>query len=279
MKKWGFGLTVVFAILLSLGLGVITAGFSLMFSPEKLTTVSYWTNWGITQITSLLLFYLLIGFFGSKNEERDEYKTNEKTLKELTTAVDVDFSDFIVFFNRENKKRAWIKKNKGKIIKFKEKINRIKGHMKLNRFDLWRIRKFENKIKYRESLILPEYIEENIDFIKIKYARVSRAQLYNGEYEDENRGFIVSPKKFLLQTGASRLLISAIISGILTAVAVNLFVGLTPDFIVVMISLALSEIFIFVSAKMASNVVYKRYNLINQLNRITIFKQYAAWRK
>ena len=61
--------------------------------------------------------------------------------------------------------------------------------------------------------------------------------------------------------------------------AVNLFVGLTPDFIVVMISLALSEIFIFISAKMASNVVYKRYNLINQLNRITIFKQYAAWRK
>ena len=63
-----------------------------------------------------------MAFLGQKMKKEMNIKQTKKTLKELTTAVDVDFSDFIVFFNRENKKRGHeLKKNKGKIIKFKEK--------------------------------------------------------------------------------------------------------------------------------------------------------------
>lgn len=197
-RKVGWGSYTMYVVLFLILLAVngliqfISAGFSW----GVILTATYWLktiSGSASGLASFIIFSLL---------SRDvKISTNEKyndDLDELNTTVDgnvgPDLGEFAELETRKMKKSSWI------LLKEQE-TNEILGNMnqrqlKMKRLierDLPRPRGLVNKISYKRTLKkirqvedldiqkTPEWIEDNIDYVKIKHPSITQQEIINGE--------------------------------------------------------------------------------------------------
>ena len=154
------------------------------------------------------------------------YLTNEKNIQ---TFVDKDFEEpFIEKYadedNHDRKVRAWRRKIKTKLIRINNRwhINNMASHFKitqngenigLDAFSLksdkkiwvWKQKRLNTKINVLFERLTNEWINNNLDTIKIKYSKVSKSILVNGftpnqTVNDEANYKTESAKVFLSST-------------------------------------------------------------------------------
>jgi len=223
--------SIIGEILMNVLLGLMTLtiiGLSELLSPDWnwsiYATSTFWISYGLIQSAS---WFARIWIYMTRMVHHEKTDTNyEKLNEELQVFVDDDFETPYIeedaeIDNFNRKKRAWINKQKRKILKIanKHRITNILPYVKdIDKqnldtepfimssdievkkwfkwdftFRLWRKNRWGRKQKRVNSkitrilkTITSDWVLSNIDTIKVKYHKVSRTILCNGYVATKN---------------------------------------------------------------------------------------------
>lgn len=147
-------ITMIFASLSILGIFNF-AVFS--FEWQRLTEPAYWSAVILKTITLILLFNTGINLFFDKNkDENTQLRKAVEEYQQKNKLRDIDFDDWVnSVFNKSLKIEAYK-------IKMQKKLYRLTKHRHYN---------IDKKNEILKQLD-PQYIEENIEYIRVKYKKV-----------------------------------------------------------------------------------------------------------
>lgn len=178
---------IIFSILFCILMVGITDYISAGFTIKNLIKPDFWINLTLTTLgnVSIITAIILINV--------DKFTSNDEVYNVMKNRI-IEFRKtkyvaplFTKFCNESNRKT--------KIIYYKNKIEKKFTKLKptLNDLDIFNggtdEEKANNKycrtVRYYNELLKPEYIEKNIDKIKIKYPKISSSLIFSG-YKNEN---------------------------------------------------------------------------------------------
>ena len=181
----------LFSIMLTGVVELIEAKFDFTY----LLTADYWSNMVVSNISAFLMAFsstlMAADIIYQKTDSglgKEAYDLEEAVLMGSTN-INNDIDIMIAEENQERKKKAWVKKIRGKIIKierkFKEKdiseYAEILKDKNLETISLDNLRKLVKKKIKLERLIQKDYIESNLPYIKVKYYKITRMMIENGQ--------------------------------------------------------------------------------------------------
>lgn len=278
-KKAGNIFAFILSILAIIGIPLLTASVMVSFDFSQLLTMEYATRWALLQSLSMVAYQSLIGFRRVSNMEIPEYAEKEAKIKGIIYGADIDFQDFIEYYNRKNKKRSYLAKQNLKIINLRERMTEVRNTRKLTNRKQRKVDNLNKRIEDLKEITTPEYVEENIDFIKVDYPIISRNHfLSDGKIKDKEE-FIISSNKFYTKAFVKKFFKGMLNTTLLTAVVVTgSMSGGTPNIIYNILMPIASAAWMAYAGNKKANTEYQDILIPNQVNRLAVLKEYGTWR-
>ena len=267
-----------------------------------LLTASYWLK-TIAGAASGLGSFIIFAFM-----RRDTTILNNETYNQeyeelngiISTEVDDDFSDYIAYENREMKKQRWRQKWQNKKTKWQDKIPaRILNAIKLLKEDKWdfqipwwrlfkklklfirkhRAAKWQKKLDKINERLSKEWIEENIDYQKIKYPDITPSEILTGERKDQSNK-IIDNNAFSHIFRDRMPIIGLTLFAQAGYHALNIVQAINPAGLIMGIAVQLSTILInAVTGNSYGNTLFKKLDHNNLYTRRSYLMGYLKWKK
>ena len=260
---------------------VITASGDFGFSINNLKNFDFWSKLFITTVCSISSYICAQSLRHDVNIHTPSFVEKETTIQEVVSKTGVDFTDFLIYYNHEKKKRMYIAKKNAKIAKIRTKADHLreKGTF-LSERQSQRLAAYEGKISAMRKHVTPEYVEKNIDILKVKFKRIKRAQILGVERREKTTETeIESAAKYYALTGTRRMMLGTTMSIIMAMLTYDVVFGVRTSAIVTIVTHLFtigSAIYLGIST---ADKVYTGILVVNQVERIGILKSYDEWRK
>lgn len=184
-------LLIVVSVLLTGISELATAHFDFTY----LLTADYWANMILTNLSAFLMALattlMVADYIANKKTEGlgKEATELEEAVRLGSANIENDVDLMIVEENLRRKKEAWIHKIKSKMIKVEEKFNSKDSiiflkYTQLEDKELFDIKRATKRVKKKikfENQISEEYIDKKIAYINVKYDKLTRRMIENGQ--------------------------------------------------------------------------------------------------
>lgn len=154
------------------GLGAL---IQVNFSLKSVVWTTFLISLSLRLISNFLSKYVGSNLYYNKALYSEEIQGFKKNFLDCGKDIDKSlFEKYVTEYNLESKKKAYIKKKRGKIAMLQEKANALK---RINELDFKKsrdrkIKRLQKQIKELEEISSDEYINLNIIYLKVKYPKV-----------------------------------------------------------------------------------------------------------
>lgn len=238
---------------------------------SKLIEANFYLTLGYRFLILFLAYYIANNLVYDKCLNSEQIKEAFFKFKELNKLKDSNFAEFLDGYNKKLKKEAWRNKVNLDILKIENKILRSISKKKSE--------KLYKKIAEKKKLLTDEYINENIDFLKVKHYQVLESDFIASEIID-------SSNKYKTRTDYNRLVFKSVIKKLLPFLCISLVLGvsitnsLEKPALEVIINLISDLIIICLRLIQgfydAQSIVDSAY-LVPYSNKINILREYIEW--
>ena len=209
----------------------------------------------------------------------DEFTEIKNEFLELGKGIDKAHLDkYVACHNRELKKQMYIKKQKTKIEKHLDVIHKceFKNSLSYSKRRERQIKKRNRKIEWLEKISKPEYVEENIPYLKVKYNKVRTCYFFSPLEDNvtKSRNYTVNVSKELSKEILKSLPLTIFLSSLGSMLLFGATTGkinaisLSYDLAVIIFNFSLGW---FVVGKKAVSTTINAF-----LNRIIFLKEYRS---
>lgn len=258
------------AILLLVIIGVFQF-VSLGCDVSKLLEPNFYLTLAYRCLLVFMAYYIANNLVYDKCINSEEIKNAFYKFKELNKLKDSNFPEFLELYNNKLKKEAFKDKINNEIIKLENRLVRIKNKKK--------IQKITYKISEKKKLLTDEYIDANIDFIKVKYYHVLESDFVSTE-------LLENTETHKTRTDYNTVLFKSIVKKVLPYIMTSLVLGMTITNSLnkptneVIINL-MSDLVIICMRSIqglydAQKIIDSAY-LIPYSNKVEILKEYLNW--
>ena len=257
-----FLLLVIIGVFQFISLG---CDFSKLLEPNFYLTLAY------RCVLVFMAYYISNNLVYDKCINSEEIKNAFYKFKELNKLKDSNFPEFLELYNKKIKKEAFRDHINNKIVKLENRLARTKNKR--------RIHKITDKISDKKKLLTDEYIDANIDFIRVKYYHVLESDFVSTE-------LLENTEKHKTRTDYNTVLFKSIVKKVLPYIMSSLVLGMTITNSLnkptneVIINL-LSDLVIICMRTIqglydAQKIIDSAY-LIPYSNKVEILKEYLNW--
>lgn len=283
-RTWVSNLVVALALLVLASISLVSASVYATFTNTPLNS-EWWLMWAIGQVAPIGTFLVVLFYKDDKNTANEEYQDKEKDIRDIVKAAGKSLNDFILRFNRETKKTAYIEKVNKKIMR-RTYYNEWLNNSKLYRFK-WLRKHIDKSVARREEVIETyklrlnkEYIEENIDYVWfVRYDKITRSMIGTGVNLNRDRKMVESVGGYYGRSTAKKILLASATQALIASVVIQqIIIGITGQFWFNLVTSLFNILIQGYLANKTANTGFERYKLHNQTNRISILKEYKEWK-
>ena len=202
-------------MLISILLTGISELASAKFDFTYLSTANYWSNMILTNISAFLMAisttFMVRDAIESKTEEGlgKEAKELNEVVTLGTAKINNDVDIMISEENTKRKKQAWNIKIKRKMYKIERKFTEkdsyeYSEYLQLEdkeSFDLDKARRRVYKKIKLERLLSEEFLEKRLIYLKVRYKRITRRMIENGQDGGEEENTALAKNGLVLMKG------------------------------------------------------------------------------
>ena len=297
-RKTNIGTYVIYIILFFILLAVngLVQFVAASFAWEIILTATYWLKTLLGTLSGLSAFILFAFMRRDKRVDTDiEYN---KSLNDLNVTIGakqiLNFGEYLELENRTMKIQAWHLKMEEEIRKenhsFSNKQLQIRRMIETNTLKSSksiikkiRVRKVKNKLLRIEALtnqLTPQYIQENIDYVRVRHIEITQAEIINGHRGAQSKTKIINnnPIGMIMTKKLPMILLTLGIQAFYNALIIISITGTITMLIAILVQLFT----IFMNVVFGinyGNTLFKEIDQNNLLVRRTIFAQYLEWDK
>lgn len=257
---------VIISSLCIFGVQLIVIGFD--FSVLK--TPAFWVKCLFLTLGIYMLYRGVINARYQKTATRENVVKVRNKYNKLNESKKLDLKEYLTEVNLASKVETYVASINKKIFRLENKLFKVvKGQ---------RIEKLNQKIDSLKSLITKEYINENIDKIKIKYFKI-----YFSDFNDEN---IATSKIGETRISYDKAFNKASINKIWMYLVITAILGVTTRDAVdngalsIAMSFAMTSLMIITrvaTALIEADKIYDRTITQSLINRTIVLEQYLEW--
>ncbi len=270
MKRTRSVLITALGLLVVLGFTTLTASINVGFDLSQIGTEEFITKYILNTTTSLIVFFLVSWSRSISNRDSEEFAAREKTIRELAVKTGTDFGEYLAAMNLDKKKKAYLVIANEKIIKCREKLTKLKIKSP------HKLRKIENLAAHLDTLnykISEEYLAENLLWLRVKYNRINRNEIFSVESLATDDDTIINSRNYVVTRGISKVITSLVFSAILSGLVVNGLSASTGGWLILgtnVVNMLVNGI----TGLAFSDTLHQRIHVPNQLLRSRILKNY-----
>lgn len=165
---------------------------------ETITSAGFWASIGTTNVSAFLMALSAtlmtsdnIAFNTSEGLGQQAFQV-ESAINEFRLKLGNDIDIFVDLENRKRKAKAWENKINAKLLPIKRtfKASETQEYVKVLNGELL-VENASKRVQKRVALekqIEPEYINENIEILKVRYYKITRRMIENGSTKQEIDG-------------------------------------------------------------------------------------------
>lgn len=297
-SNWASYTIYIILFLILLAVSGLIQFVSADFDFSAIMTATYWLKTASGAGSGLGAFIIFALFRRDTKVSKDE--TYNEDLEELETTikgnVGPDFPEFTELETREFKKQAWI-------LKMEMKLQRKTGRMSSrvlkakrliekqderflnsrNPFKILLKAKAQRKINRINKLKLQKtaaWVEENIDYVRIKHASITQGEIINGQKGPSNPTKLINnnPLGYIFRERIPVILFMTAIQGLYNALII--FSGVSTMAMWLAIIFQLLTIFINVAIGINyGNTLFQKIDKNNLMVRKNFLMKYLMWTK
>ena len=238
---------------------------------SKLLEPNFYLTLAYRCVLVFMAYYIANNLVYDKCINSEQIKNAFYKFKELNKLKDSNFPEFLKLYNEKLKKEAFRDKINNEIIKLQNKIGKSKNKR--------RIQRLNSAIYEKKKLLTDEYIDANIDFIRVKYYHVLESDFVSTE-------LLENTERHKTRTDYNTVLFKSIIKKVLPYIMTSLVLGMT---ITNSLNNPTSEVIINLVSDLviicmrtiqglydAQKIIDSAY-LIPYTNKVEILKEYLNW--
>ena len=222
-RAWSY----VFYIILYVAIFAFVGIFNLavaQWNTDILTSAQYWSQTAINSATYIAAFQVSLHLGADLAEASNkQYQRVNSSVIEASAKVDDGFTDFVYWDNMSRKTKAWKDKLSNQLIRLNNKMpHKVLMESKKDRSEWgWRTRRWMRKKQRLKEQLDPQWIKENIEYLKVDYPKYSPQEILTGNKKYSNRKRLLEDGMFKKAFGkrVAVIVTTSIISAFLASLA------------------------------------------------------------